>query len=441
VPTNDVHVVQRSHSTRSFGAGSQHGNVYYRWPAWMPIIGCKVRIFSVANFDLSFNDYEAYDAARLPFQLDIQCFFRIEDTNMAAKKVESMQTLCEHLRGIVQGAVRSLLAKAQLEEIMTERSKYGEDFTESIKDELAQWGVVAVKNIELMDIRDSKNENVIANIMAKKKSEIEKESRATVAKNQQEARTAEIESQKNTQLKQQESEQLVGEQRAETDKRVGIANEKAKQEIEEQARMTAEKKMAVQKVNTIKASEITKEAAIITAEQNKVTAELRAEADKAVVIKNSEARRAAAEKDAEAVKLQKAAEAKGIVDVGTSRAEAERLAQLATVSAQIELATKISKDQAYQDYLVKIKQIEVDGEVRKAQALALERADLRIITNAGDIQSGINKLGEVFTPKGGTALGGALEALAQTEMGQKLAEKIVGAKKDPKRAKTVVSKH
>jgi flotillin len=115
--------------------------------------------------------------------VDVRTFFRISDTNQAAEKVASTEELQKHLEAIVQGAVRNIMAKAKLEDIMEERSVYGHQFTDEVRDQLKEWGVVAVKNIELMDIRDSKDSNVIENIMAKKKSEIEKDSRITVATN------------------------------------------------------------------------------------------------------------------------------------------------------------------------------------------------------------------------------------------------------------------
>lgn len=42
VSTNDVHILQRSGSTTSFGKDQAGGNVYYAWPAWLPFIGCTV---------------------------------------------------------------------------------------------------------------------------------------------------------------------------------------------------------------------------------------------------------------------------------------------------------------------------------------------------------------------------------------------------------------
>lgn len=38
---------------------------------------------------------------------------------------------------------------------MDERDQYGDKFTEAVKEQLKEWGVKTVKNIELMDVRDS----------------------------------------------------------------------------------------------------------------------------------------------------------------------------------------------------------------------------------------------------------------------------------------------
>lgn len=51
---------------------------------------------------------------------------------------------------------------------MTQRSVYGEEFTKEVNDNLKEWGIVPVKSIELMDVRDKMGEKVISNIMEKK---------------------------------------------------------------------------------------------------------------------------------------------------------------------------------------------------------------------------------------------------------------------------------
>ncbi|MDR1322501.1 MAG: hypothetical protein LBK56_13950 [Gracilibacteraceae bacterium] len=258
VPANTVHIIQRSKSTVSYGVSQPAGNAYYKWPTWLPLLGVTVRELPVSNFDLDLNSYEAYDKNRLPFIVDVKAFFRIADTNQAAQKVENMTELHEHLAGIVQGSVRSIMAKSDLESIMQERSIYGEQFTTDVKENLSQWGVVPVKNIELMDIKDGRDSNVIQDIMAKKKSEIEKESRITVALNKQKAQEAEIEATKEVDVKKAMAAKASGEALARSEQAVGIAKQLSEQAIAEEREVTAEKTMAVSQVNVVRAAEIEK---------------------------------------------------------------------------------------------------------------------------------------------------------------------------------------
>ena len=190
VSTNEAHVVRKGSTTMEYG-GSKGGS-YYQWPEWVPAIGVSVTKLSLENFVLPVDDYEAYDKEKLPFVVDIRAFFHIKDCMMAATRASSMDLLRKQLADVVKDAVRTILAQDDLEKIMVECSKYGDEFTKEVNQQLASWGVETIKTIELMDIRDSRGEEVISNIMAKKKSAIEKDSRVTVAKNQQEAKEAEI---------------------------------------------------------------------------------------------------------------------------------------------------------------------------------------------------------------------------------------------------------
>ena len=136
VPPNEVHIIQRAKKTISHGKGMDAGNVYYQFPVWVPILGITVNELPVSVFSLDINNYEAYDKDRLPFTVDIKAFFRITDSYKAAERLYSYQELTTQLLGITQGAVRSILAKENLESIMEERNVYGEKFTEEIKKQL-----------------------------------------------------------------------------------------------------------------------------------------------------------------------------------------------------------------------------------------------------------------------------------------------------------------
>jgi len=447
VPSNMVHILQRSKTTVSYGVGMKAGNTYYAWPAWMPILGITVRALPVSNFDLDLERYEAYDKNRLPFTVDVKAFFRIDDTNAAAQKVENLDELKDHLRGIVQGSVRSIMAKSDLESIMEERSIYGEQFTQDVSEELKQWGVIPVKNIELMDIQDARDSNVIANIMAKKKSEIEKESRITVALNKQKAQEAEIDAGKEVEVRKAAATQAAGEAQARSERAVGIAKQQSEQAVAEERKVTAEKTMAVEQVNTVKQAEIAREAAIVAADQEKSTVRIRADAgkyqkeidaaaQKSVIEIDAEARKNAVRMEAEAEKyrieqvaeatlVRQQNEAKATEAVGLAEAEAEKAKQLASVTAQTTLAREVGGNAGYQEYLISVKRIEAERDVGIEQAKNIGHADIKILANAGDVRSGLARVTDLFSSKGGAALTGLMEGLRQTPEGEALVDAVV----------------
>lgn len=411
VPTNEVHIVRRGSKTMVYGTPQKGnteqsaqfcGNSYYEFPSSIPVLGVSVTKMPLSIFGIDINDFDAFDKDRVPFVVDIQSFFRISDYEVAASRIRDIEELKGQLLSIVQGAVRSILAKDLLNSIMEERSKYGQEFTDEVKEELKSWGVETVKNIELMDMRDAAREEVISNIMKMKKSEIEKTSRVTVAKNNQEAREAEIAAQKEIDLKDQDAQKEVGLRKAEVSKEVGIANEKSSQEVKEQAKLTKEKEMEVKKVETVKQAEMDKEAKVITAEALKREKELNAEADLIQTTKQSE----------------------GIKLKGDAEAEAEKKMQMASVEAQLKLANEIGENEGYQKYLVEIRQVEANEKVGLAQAENIKGADIKIIAGAGDVTGGISNAMGVLSPKGGFNIAGAMEALAATDAGKELLSKL-----------------
>jgi len=434
VPTNVVHIVQRSSKTVSYGVG-KGSNVYYEFPKWLPKYGVEVRELPVSNFGVDLPKYSAYDKDRVPFEVDVKAFFHIADTNKAAEKVASYQDLLLQLNNVVQGAVRSILAKSKLEQIMEERSMFGQLFTDAVKEDLKSWGVEPIKSIELMDVRDAQGSNVIHQIMAKRISAIDMESRTEVAKNTKSAEQAELEARKEVALTAAETERLSGEAQAkskqaigiaqaESVKNRGIAEQTSLSEIAKAEKLTAEQKMEVVKVNQIRQAEIDKEKAIIVTEQQKRQIEIEAEANKFKVETGAKAQLEAKNKEADGIKSIGNAEAEIIKAKGISEAESKKAMELAGVTAQTTLAEKIGENKPYQEYLIKIKEVEVSQVIGVAQyesiAEALSKADLKLLVNSGDVHSGIGKLTDLFTSKGGSQLNGLTEALKQTDEGKNI---------------------
>lgn len=448
VPTNEVHIVQTSKGTVIYGKDTQEskGNAYYEFPIWIPILGVTVTKLPTAVFDLDLNSYAAYDKDRLPFMVDIKSFFRIVNFKLAASRVFTFKELEEQLTGIVQGAARSILAKEDLENIMSERSKYGNMFTEEVSTQLEAWGVEAVKNIELMDIRDSEDSNVIANIMKKKKSQIEMESRTTVAENIKKAKEAEIIANQEVELKQQDAERLVGLKRAKVAQEVGIADEQSKQAVQEQAKVTTEKEMEVKKVRDVQTAEIEKQANVVKAEGEKSVIEVnsqanvvKAEADKKVKVLDAQANKEQTELKAQADLTVATKGAEGIKANGTAKAEAEKLMQVAQVEGQIKLAEKIGENKEYQDFVIRQEQVKAMCEVGKEQAKNLGNADIKIFANSGSVSDGVSSVGNIFNAKSGLDVASLLEAFVSTPTGADIADKLLGTGDSVKAVETVKS--
>lgn len=409
VATNEVHIVQSRRRTVSYGKDQPAGNSYYAWPAWMPRIGIKVIKLPVSVFDVKLDAYAAYDKGRVPFVIDILAFFRIENSNEAAQRVSSFNELEKQLEGILQGASRSILAQSPIEEILEERAKYGQMFTDATNDQLKAWGVTNVKNVELMDIRDSQGGEVIKNIMAVKQSSIARDSRIAVANNAQAAQTAEINAKQAVAVRQQEAEEQVGIRTAKKEQEIGIAGQQAAQAIKEQEKVTAEKAMAVQEVNNVRAAEIKRGVQIVEADQEKQTAVIRADGEKQRTITLAEGALQQMKLNAEGVRAQ-----------GEAKGAAEQAVLMAPVNSQIALAKEIGGNENYQHYLVTVRQIEAGQIVGVEQAKALTAAQIKVIANAGNAPDGVKSAMEILTPKGGTQIGGMLEALKNTEVGERL---------------------
>lgn len=448
VPTNEVHIVQRDKKTVSYGKDAKDGigNTYYEVPTWVPKFGVVVSKLPTTIIDINIPAYDAYDKARLPFLVDIKAFFRISDFSKAASRVYSIPDLTKQLEAIVQGAARSILAKEELETIMSERNKYGEMFTEQVTTQLAAWGVESVKNVELMDIRDKEGEEVIANIMKKKKSQIEMQSRIEVAENLQKAKEAEIKAKQEIEIQQQEAEKKVGLKQALVQQEVGIATEKQKQEVQAEAKITAEKEMEVKQVNEVRSAEIEKQAATVQAEQEKEVTKINAdasiikmEADKKVIELKADADKQKQILEAEATKEQielkadadlKAAtnEAKGIEAQGKAKASAEDLMQKASVAGQIELSEKIGANKEYQDFIVRQKEVEAKRDIGIEQARNLQNANIQIYATNGDIPSGVTNATSMLSPKTGFNLGSTIDAFSKTEIGKQIVDKLTKGK-------------
>jgi len=409
VPTNEVHTVQKKSKTLSYGKDYPAGNVYFKWPSWIPFLGISASSLPVSIFSVELEEYEAYDIGRLPFLIDVVAFFRVSDANIASQRCSSQKELHAHLLAVVQGAARTILASNDIEEIMQGRGKFGQEFTEEVKEQLNGWGIETVKSIELMDIKDSSKSSVIANIMAKKQSHIDMESRKEVALNRKEAELSEIEAKRIIDIQKQDNARMVNLKAIEVNRETEIASEQKNQIVQEQARLTKEKSMEVIRTEESLRADIDKTVALTKANQEAEVRKTRAEADKETSIIIAEGKLQSALKDAEATTAE-----------GKAVAEAKTAMEIAQVQSQITLSKEIGTNQGYQEYLIKVEQIKAVRDVGMEQAKALVEADIKIMTNSGDVPSGMNSIMDIFTSKGGMGIASMLETASQSPVVRKI---------------------
>lgn len=338
--------------------------------------------------------------------MDVTAFFRVSDSNLAAQRVSEFSELEDQLKSVLQGALRAIMASNTLDAIMQGRSKFGDQFTDEVREQLKAWGIEVVKNIEIMDIRDDEGSRVIKNIMDKKISQIDMESRKEVAENKKTAEISELEAARLVQLQKEAVKQDVELKQIEVKKQLDLSAQDAMQAAAEKAKITEEKQQDVLRVKSIKSAEINKDKEIIEAE---------AKRQKEII---------SASAQLESQKLN----AEGLLSVGKAQAEAEKLRLMAPVDAQLALSKEIGENTAYQGYLIKIEEIKANKEIGIAQATVLEKSQIKIIANAGKPSEGVKSVMDLFSSNGGTELGGMLEGLAQSELGEKVLNKFLTKK-------------
>ena len=78
--------------------------------------------------------------------------------------------------------------------------------------------------------------------------------------------------------------------------------------------------------------------------------------------------------------------------------------------------------------MIEIKKVEASQAVGVEQAKNLGNAQIRIVANpgGGNIQERVSSVMDLFSAKGGQALGSMLETFAGTEQGQTLLGKLLG---------------
>lgn len=157
---------------------------------------------------------------------------------------------------------------------------------------------------------------------------------------------------------------------------------------------SAEKELAVRKIQEIQMAEIEKQKKIIEEEQAKQVRIIQAEAQAQELKEIALGRKEAAENEASAIKVKADAEAAYIQKKALAEAEGEAKKKEATIADQVALMDKMEKNKEYAAYLQAIKAIEIYGKAEQLKAEALKNADIKFLST-GEGNTIANFLGKM----------------------------------------------
>ena len=354
VEPNKAHVVVSFGSGRHIYHPSMSGkkSAYFFIPMFMKRI-----IVSLENVKHEINEIELRDAHFAPFKCDITCWFKIENPDFAAEKLDVdrdgniMNSIRETLNAQVQGVVRAASMKQEVMELMKDRTTFGESVFKEVNGDLDSWGIQLVK-LEIIDFSDLNDTHVIRDYEARRESEISSMTRQTVAKNNQDAKVAEAIANKTSEVARINAEQEAQMRDIERNEATRIRDEAARLKVAE----TTEKANQMQ----------------VEAEKTKAVGQTKYEAEAKIALAEGEktSRIKIAEGEAQANKARGIAQAEVVERTGTAEASA--------------IEKKADAQKKFQDASKDIEMAKIAADIRKTQftatAQALATAKIQIIS-------------------------------------------------------------
>src|SRR5882724_6575493 len=117
----------------------------------IPIIDRMVRV-ELRTVTLNIPPQEVITRDNVPASVNAVTYFRVIDPNKAIVEVENFLLATSQ---ISQTALRSVLGKAELDQLLAERERLNEDLQTIIDDQTEPWGVkvttVEIKDVEIPD--------------------------------------------------------------------------------------------------------------------------------------------------------------------------------------------------------------------------------------------------------------------------------------------------
>jgi regulator of protease activity HflC (stomatin/prohibitin superfamily) len=117
----------------------------------IPIVDRMVRV-DLRTVTLNIPPQEVITRDNVPASVNAVCYFRVIDPNHAIVEVENFLLATSQ---IAQTTLRSVLGKAELDQLLAERERLNEDLQTIIDEQTEPWGVkvttVEIKDVEIPD--------------------------------------------------------------------------------------------------------------------------------------------------------------------------------------------------------------------------------------------------------------------------------------------------
>jgi len=147
----------------------------------IPVIDRMVRV-DLRTVTLNIPPQEVITRDNVPARVNAVCYFRVIDPNRAIVEVENFLLATSQ---IAQTSLRSVLGKAELDQLLAERDRLNEDLQKIIDEQTEPWGV----KVTTVEIKDVEIPEQMQRAMARQ-AEAERERRAKIINSEGEYQAA-----------------------------------------------------------------------------------------------------------------------------------------------------------------------------------------------------------------------------------------------------------
>ncbi len=383
VPANYADVVVQKGKTRVFSSDTKYSAsgefssegkaAYFKIPSFIPGIGMEVHEMSLEILPINVPDFKAFDIDRARFLCDIMAYVAIINPVEAAKRFGgNMKQVEEQVSKVVQATTRDSTTKKTVREIINDREGIIAEIKDPLSKAISNWGL-ALKDIELVEFKDTSESHVISDISSIIEEQINSEARQKNAEQKKMAR-----------LKEAIADESAKKREIERDEEVAKREQMKNRLVAEREKEAVKEKLEVVKVDKVKNQEIEKEKARVLAEQEKVVAKIDAEKRKDVEKIIKEQKQLEGEGDKIRRQEQAIGEAAPIRETGNAEAEIilKKLQAEAKGKDDLQKALNRFGDDAIRALVAELI-VNKDLEVGVALAKALENADMKVFAGNG----------------------------------------------------------